>query len=94
MPGPAACRPFYITAYCVQIFHASVSDCASLSVFGESASMDINKPKIRKTARIAPTIIINSHLLCIGMQLEGQTYKIWDSKVVEGFDATASRMSS
>jgi hypothetical protein len=25
------------------------------------------------------------------MQLEGQTYKIWDSKFVEAFDATASK---
>ena len=48
-----------------------MSDWASVSLFGESASMDKKRPKIRKTARIAPTIIREPHLLEIWIAIEG-----------------------
>lgn len=43
----------------VNICHGSVSGCHSESLFGEEDSIDRNRPKISKTATIAPTSIEN-----------------------------------
>src|SRR5581483_8051726 len=41
----------------VKMFHASVSGCHSASLFGDEESIDKNRPKINRTARIAPISI-------------------------------------